>query len=428
MNVSRKAAFALAFVVLELSFWSIFLQIAGSKIGILPELFYGFLVALVVSVAISLVTDKGAGIVSVVKNQKLFLLIIGIGLLNNAITQLLLAAGTLATNPSVSAIVYRGYVIMVALLLPFSIRQKVKGLQLLASIIGFAGVYIVISGGTLISISMATAPAMVLLLLAGLCTTAVQIFFNRYNFNAAGGVVLFNLASLAFIALLAAATQTSLSVAFTPSSAIAVIFLGAFGYSLGPFMVYYVIRALGPLFFGNTIVTVPFFTIVFAALLTGTPIEPYYLAAALLIGIGVLIQRNFASRQERITKNKALDRFTIFDVTGVFISNKSPTIMKGIAGENRAFAIRLGGGRLSKNTHKDVFNKYGCISFTNKRPHASTTSDEIATINEAMNLGDGEAALIGLGQPDRLEDAFAEFVSKSGSKPDSSITDWEKQK
>ena len=414
--MTRKAAFALAFVVLELSFWSIFLQIAGSKIGILPELFYGFLVALVVSVAISLVADRGAGIVSVVKNQRLLLLIIGVGLLNNAITQLLLAAGTLGTNPSVSAIVYRGYVIMVALLLPFTIRQKVKGPQLLASIIGFAGVYIVISGGTLININMATAPAMALLLLAGLCTTAVQIFFNRYNFNAAGGVVLFNLASLAFIALLAAATQTSLSVAFTPGSAIAVIFLGAFGYALGPFMVYYVIRALGPLFFGNTIVTVPFLTIAFAALLTGTPIEPYYLAAALLIGIGVLIQRNFASRQERITKNKALDRFTIFDVTGVFISNKSPAITKGIAGENRAFAVRLDGGRPGEDAHKDVFGKYGCISFTNKRPHASATSDEIRSINEAMKLNDDETALIGIGHPDGLESAFAEFISASGSR------------
>ncbi|MDE1854873.1 MAG: EamA family transporter [Candidatus Micrarchaeota archaeon] len=416
MNVSRKAMFALAFVVLELSFWSIFLQIAGSKMGVIPELFYGFLVALVVSIAISLVADRGASVVSIAKNHRLLLMIIAIGLVNNALTQLFLAAGTLGTNPSISAIVYRGYVIIVALLLPFMLKQKVKSMQLLASVIGFVGVYVVISGGTLVNISMATAPAMALLIFAGLCTTSVQLFFNKYNFNAAGGVVIFNLASLVFISLLAAATQTSLGIAFTPSSAVAVLFLGAFGYALGPFMVYYVIRAFGPLLFGNAVVTVPFFTILFAALLTATPIEPYYLVAALLIGAGVIIQRSYASRQERITKNKALDRFTIFDVTGVFISNKSPTIMKGIAGENRAFAIRLSGGGLEEKTHADVFNKYGCISFTNKRPHASATSDEIRSINEAMKLNDEETALIGIGHPDGLESAFAEFISTSGSR------------
>ena len=160
MNTRMKAGLALVFVVLELSFWSIFLQIAGSKIGVIPELFYGFLVALIASVAISLVVDRGASIVSVVRDHKLLLLIIVMGLVNNAVTQLLLAAGTLGTNPSVSAIIYRGYVIMVALLLPFTIRQKVKSIQMLASVIGFLGVYVVISGGTLVGINISEAPAM----------------------------------------------------------------------------------------------------------------------------------------------------------------------------------------------------------------------------------------------------------------------------
>lgn len=428
MKVSYKAAVALVLAVLEVSFWSIVLQIGGSRIGLLPELFYGFLIGSIASVAISIAVNRGRGLVAMARHPKLFGIILIAGLLNDLLTQLFLGFGTLGTNPSIGSILYRTWPIFVALLTPLILRHKVKRVQYLATLIGFLGVYFIVSSGTLFSVSTSQMPYIAALMLAAFASTFSILIMNKYNADTTGAIAVFNVSSFIAVAALALATNTSISISFTPTVVASLLFLGVVAYAIGTTLYYFAIKSLGPLITGNVSLTVPFLTIVFSFLLVGTPIEPYYIIAALLISAGVVIQRRYSARQERVTKSRILDRFTIFDVTGAFIGNRSPEIMKIIAGENRAFAMRLKGGRLDEKAHKGVFGKYGCISFTNKRPHASTTSDEIATINEAMNLGDGEAALIGLGQPDRLEDAFAEFVSKSGSKPDSSITDWEKQK
>jgi drug/metabolite transporter (DMT)-like permease len=308
MNIRQKATLALAFVVLELSFWSIFLEIGGKGIGIIPQLFYGFLVGFIVSLAVSLAIDRGKGLISIAKNQNMLLLIIFIGLLNNALTQLFLGMGTLGTNPSIGGVVYRSYIILVALLTPMVLRQKVKKMQLFASVIGFLGIYIILSGGTLFTFNSSTLPFIELLLVAAFCTCFSALFFNKYTFNVFGAVVVFNLASSIFVAMLAFATNTSLSVAFTPGSIISILFLGVFAYGIGSSLVYYSIKVYGPLLFGNVILLVPFLTIFLAALTTGTPIMAYYLVAAVLMSAGVVFQRHYSKTAERTTSKKILEK------------------------------------------------------------------------------------------------------------------------
>ncbi len=414
MNIKQKAALALAFVVLELSFWSIFLEIGGKGIGIIPQLFYGFLVGFVVSLAVSLAVDRGKGLVSIVKNQNMLLLIIFIGLLNNAFTQLFLGMGTLGTNPSIGGVVYRSYIIMVALLAPIVIRQKVKKMQLLASLIGFLGIYIILSGGTLFTFNTSTLPFIGLLLVAALCTCFSALFFNKYTFNVFGAVVIFNLSSLIFIAMLAFTTNTSLIVAFTPGSIISILFLGAFAYGIGSSLVYYSIKIYGPLLFGNVILLVPFLTIFLAALTTGTPIMAYYLVAAVLMSIGVLLQRHYSMATERATTKKQLRGLTIFDISGAFVGNKSPTIVNQIMGGNRALGIKLDKDTAYDSTqHGDMFRKRNCIAFTNMEPHEDVRPEEMEFINDVLGVGTEERVLVAIGPPENIENAFEEFSSSS---------------
>ncbi len=412
MNVRQKAALALAFVVFELSFWSIFLKIGGSSIGIIPQLFYGFLVGFVVSLVLSIAVDRGKGIASIAKDRRMLLMVIIIGLLNNALTQLFLGMGTIGTNPSIGAVVYRSYVIFAALLLPFVVRQKVKKMQLLACVVGFLGVYVVLSGGTLLTFNPSTLPYMVLLLIAALCTTFSSLFITKYTFNMFGAVVLFNLFSLIFMAVLAAATHTSLSVAFTPVSIISILFLGAFAYGIGSSLVYYSIKVYGPLLFGNVILVVPFLSIVFAALVAGTPIMSYYLIAAVLMSAGVLLQRRYSKVMERATSKKLLEKLPVFDVTGAFIGNKSPEIANQILGGNRALAIKLDKNTIYEDSqHGGMFRKRNCLAFTNVRPTNDIKREEIEFINDVLGHEANETILIAIGNPDSLEGAFEEFTS-----------------
>ncbi len=416
MNVRQKAMLALAFVVLELSFWSIFLKIGGSSIGIIPQLFYGFLVGFIVSLAVSLIVDKGRGLVSIAKNRNMLLVIIVIGLLNNALTQLFLGMGTLGTNPSIGAIVYRSYIILVALLAPIIIRQKVKKMQWLAAIISFLGIYIILSGGTLSTFNASTLPFIAMLLVSALCTTFSALFMNKYTFNVLGAVVMFNLSSLIFMALLAFATHTSLAISFAAGPAISVIFLGIFAYGIGSSLVYYSIKVYGPLLFGNVILLVPFLSVFLAALITGTQIMTYYLAAAALISAGVVLQRRYFGAVERATSKKLPEGLTIFDITGAFVGNKSPIITNQIMWGNRALAIKL--GKIEEYDHaqtEEVFKKRDCIAFTNIEPHKDVRQEEMEFIKETLGVGSEERVLVAIGDPKRLESAF-EDVHKAYSK------------
>jgi drug/metabolite transporter (DMT)-like permease len=413
MNSRYKAAFALAFLLLVYTLYTILLQIGGSTIGLIPQLFYAFLVGFVVSSVVSFVMDRGKGFASIVGSPKMFLTMIAIGLINNALSQLSLGIGTLGTNPSIGGIVYRSWVIMALILTPLVLKQKVKKIQIFATLIGFLGLYLVLSGGTLFGFNFAQAPFMGFLLFAALSSVMVTLIMSKYTFNVFGAAVIFNFASFLLLAFLAVATHTSLAVNLPLSSAFSVLFLGIFGFGVGTTLYYYTIKVFGPQVVGNAILIVPFLTILFSFFLVGTPIRAYYVVAALLISAGVILQRHYSMLPERITKSRILDRFTIFDVTGAFISNKSPEISSSIAGGNRAFAIRLDGRGLDEMAHAGVFGRYGCLSFTTQKPHAKVTAEEIRTVADAMKLEGSDTALIGLGNPDRLEDAFAEFLSTS---------------
>jgi drug/metabolite transporter (DMT)-like permease len=413
MKAFYKGAIALTIGIIEVAFWSIVLQVGGSKIGILPELFYGFLVGSIASIAISLVVNRGRGLVAIARQPKMFGLILVAGLLNDVLTQLFLGFGTLGTNPSIGSIVFRTWPIFIALLTPLVLRQKVKKAQYFATLTGFLGVYIIVSGGTLFSINASQAPYIGMLLLAALCSSLSILAMNKYNVDTTGAIAIFNTSSFVVISILILVTNTSISIAFTPIIIISILFLGVVAYAIGTTLYYYAIKILGSLVTGNSALAVPFLTIVFSFLLIRTPLVSYYFVAALLISTGILLQHRYSTRQERVTRNKVLDRFTIFDVTGAFISNKSPEISGSIAGGNRAFAIRLDGRGLDEMAHAGVFGRYGCLSFTTQKPHAKVTAEEIRTVADAMKLEGSDTALIGLGNPDRLEDAFAEFLSTS---------------
>ena len=409
MKTSYKGTIALTLGIVEVAFWSIVLQVGGSRIGILPLLFYGFLIGSVASVALSLAMNRGRGLASIIRQPKLLGLMLLAGLLNDLFTQLFLSVGTLGTNPSMASILYRTWPIFVLLLTPLVLKHKVKRLQYLATAIGFFGVYIVASSGALFTVGVAQLPYVGVLILAALCSSSSILIMNRYNTDTAGAIAIFNVFSFAAIAILVLLTHTSINIVFTLPVILSLLFLGVVAYAAGTMIYYYAIKTLGSLVTGNAALAVPFLTIVFAFLLIGTPIETYYIIAALLISAGIILQRYKSVLPERITKTHLLRKVTLFDVTSTFISNRSLAITHQISGGSRAFAVRLNRG-FDEKLHRNLFESRDCIVFTNKRPHPCITSAEINFINEIMGTKNDEV-LIAMGDPKDLENAFADFVS-----------------
>ena len=407
MKMAYRGYAALAIVVLEVSLWSIFLQIGGSSIGILQELFYGFLVGSIVSVAISLARDGGKGIGSITSRPGIFGIMILAGLFNDVLTQLFLGFGTLGTNPSIGAIVFRSWVIMVAILTPIVLKKKVSAKQMLATLIGFAGIYIVLSGGSPLTFNSSQSFYMGLLLAAAVCSTFSVLIMNMYNVDTAGAVAIFNVASFAAVSAIILATHTSIVIAFTPKIVASILFLGVIAYGVGTMLYYYAVKMLGPLITGNSILAVPFLTIAFSFVMVGTPIKPYYLIAALLAVAGIVMQRKYSSVNERISADTAGSP-KIFDVTGAFSAN-SGEVGKRISNGGRALAIIISSNEFEEGMHSQIFEKRQCIAFTSAKPPMYVNPEEIEFVNGALKLNEGGVVLIGIGSPSELENSFKEF-------------------
>lgn len=412
MKVSQRSAVTLAVLVLIFTMYPILLQIGGTTIGLVPQLFYAFFVGFVASLVLSFATDRCKGLISIMSNPKMLLGIVAAGIINNAIRQLFLGYGTLGTNPNIASIVYRSWVIIAAVFTPIVLKNRIGKIQSFAIFLGFLGLYLTVSGGAPLAFDYSDAPYMGFVLISAFCSATITLAMSKYTFNIYGAAAVFNLVSFALLGIIAAATGTSLTVNFPPSSIFTVAFLGVFGFAIATSLYYHAVKLSGPQIVGNAMLAIPFVTFALSAIILSLPIEPYYIIAALLISAGYLLQKRYSSAPERITTKGALKRTTVYDITGAFSGNRGKTIANHIKGGNRAFAIKTGRSPINRPV-RNMFAKRNCTVFTSNRPHPEMDHDEVVFTREILNLRKGETALIGIGRPNNLEDAFGEFVAKA---------------
>jgi drug/metabolite transporter (DMT)-like permease len=409
MKISNKGMVALLIALLELSFVPILLDVGGINVGSIQLLFYVFLVGTFVSLPIALAYDR-KGLTSLLKSRNSLVIIVIAGLFNNAISQLLLALGTIGTNPSISAIVFRSWVLMAAVSIPFVMKIKVSKWQLAAIFIGFIGMYLALSNGTFQAISAQQLPYMLLLVGCAACATAAALLVRTHNASTTASIVIFNLSSVIFLAIVAFAFHISLAIPFSAQTVGIILFLGIATYSVGSMLYYHAYKTLNPIFVSNAVLAVPFITIFLSSIIIGTVIRAYYLYSTAIIAGAVLAQQLLSSNKtERISKNASLRKHAqVFDVTSAFINNKA--LAEHIQADGRALAIKFKTGDFNLAEHRHVFEKYKGIFFTGAALHEKIKADEMEFINEIMGQVSGETVLVGIGAPDQVEGALGEFT------------------
>lgn len=415
MKIRYKGFAALLFALLELSLLPVMLEVGGKSVGTITLLFYAFLVGSLVSIAASYKSDRLRGFVSILGSGRMLIMLTVVGLLNDLVSQLLLGIGTLGTNPIVAATVFRSWVIITAFIIPFTLKQKVTRTQILATLIGFSGVYLLATNGSVLGINLSELPYILILLGSALAAVYPNIMMKQYNVDIFGAIALFNISSVIATFLLASATGTPLLVGFNPGLMFTALFLGIATYGIGTTMYYYALKIFGPLFVGNSILVVPFATIVFSSLILGTPIQSYYIIAALLLSAGVVMQQKFASAPEHIRPKGALSKLWVFDVTSAFAHNRNKEIHAYISGKKSALAIMLKGEVAIDNKAAQIFMKNGCIVFTNRKPWIGIKDNEIDFVNDIMKCSKNDTIVIGIGAQDMLDRSFDEFIKLKGS-------------
>ncbi len=412
----------LALITVELAFWPIFFDIGSSALGMPVFLFYSFSVSTAILAAIVFSKKRYEFKQMVYRRKTLYTLAIS-GFLNAFLSSALLTLGILHTSASLAGVVYRSWPLLMVPFIPLIVRTKVNKYQIVSLLIGFVALYIALTQGRLIGVNLAYAPYILLLFFAALAVALSNVLIKSQNADVYAQNLIFDFVAMAsFFALVIA---TSAHFAWPGFNALmAVLFTGGIAYSIGSVFFYYSLKVLEPTVVGNAMLLVPFLTFAFSAAFLGEQIYFYYIILGFVIVLGIIIQRMAPSKvPERVPRLKNTAT-TIFDITSAFADNRNPDIYSHIAGSGRALAVK---GRiaeiydmLGEEKKREMANKYGCIMFTNRKPHASVAESEIRFMGDVLGLGGDDAFLVGIGEPSKVEEAINEvdLASVGIRKPD----------
>ncbi|MDE1851254.1 MAG: DMT family transporter [Candidatus Micrarchaeota archaeon] len=415
----HKGYIFIALAVIELSFLPILSSIGASKLGTIPLLFLTFLTASAVSFALLYAKKRIGALLNILADKEAMVVIIAAGLLNYAASQLFLTMGTLGTGPIVTSLILKLWPIFMALMLPFTLRTRVRKTQLTALALGFLGIYILVTQGTLsLPGNLGITIFIVFTVISTMATAMSNVIIRSHNYDIYAQVFLFNASSLALFAGLAmpgiwAGQFTHIDT----SSIISFLFLGSITYSIGAIMFFYALKTLNPVFVGNATYATPFLTILFSVILVGSQVHGYYFVALAFIFAALFVQQRSSNKALKYIPSKGQKwPYALFDITGVFVSNKGTYIPNSIRGKGRALATIV-----DKDAYKSIYAKSlsgaDIIMFTNNKLHPDVSSEELEFMESIMAPKGNELILVGIGNPEKIEDTFSRMYYASGSAP-----------
>jgi len=291
------------------------------------------------ALAFAVAMGKRKKIAEYISNKKTFATIAFIGLLNYAFLEYGLTYAERFVSASLATVVYRSYPLLMLLFLPVILRERITKHQVAALLLGFAGLYLALTGGTLLSIKSGEMEIILFLIVIAMASAIATILVKKYMFDMETSMFIFNLANLVFFAVFFIASGAPLS-PILPKELIPILYVGIVYNVLTGFMYYSALRMLKTTFVTNIYFLSPFITFLFAYAILGEAIKIYYVAIAVLVAIGIIIQ-NFDKIGGTYRARKRQYRFTIFDVSGAFANTGDIAISKSLDTGGRVLAVRL---------------------------------------------------------------------------------------
>ncbi|MDE1869870.1 MAG: EamA family transporter [Candidatus Micrarchaeota archaeon] len=410
MKTSQKGVVALIIIILQAAFLPIALQIGGETIGIIQFIFYTSVIAAVVCLAASYFDDKWKGLYDLFSTKKTLVIATIAALLGYPITLLLFNIGIIGTNASVGVVVWRSWVLILAVMTPITLRQKVSVRSVAALVIALVGIYIIASSGSILNIGSAELPYIVALIASGAAIAGSVVIIKGYSISPTGFVAFANVVAVLFMLPIIAIYHAPLIMSIPNAAWLPILFMGVINSALASILFYQVFKMFKTTTVGNAMLVVPYLTIPLSYLILGTAIQGYYIIAAIVLSVAILIQQGDRLRAPERIKLLQEQKMQIFDVTSAFIDNKSPIISKHISGENRALAIKLD-IKKAKLFIQGEFLLGESLLFIHTRPHRDVRPEEIDFLREILGLQSENIALIGMGQPEMVEKAFKEVLT-----------------
>lgn len=383
----------------------VMLKIALQNINIYEYLLLTYMVALPASFAYVLARGKTKRLVSGMRNLKEFAFIALLGLLNYGLLEFGLSYAEKFVSASLATVVYRSFPLLMLIFLPIMLRERITKHQLIALIAAFAGLYIAMSGGGLSILGNANMPILAIVITIALASAFVSVAIKKYSFDMEIAMFMFNIATFAFFALLFVASGATFQPLNYPAL-LSIIYVGVVYNVFVGLMYYGALRMIKTTFVTNIYFLSPFITFVFSWLILGEKIYFYYIAIAVLVSIGILIQRFDRKGGMYVSKSKKNTTHTFHDVTSAFINTDVPLIYNAIKSGGRVLAVRLDSdtyATITQRLTKPKGRRNGNAFLYTSSDRKMTNGAQEDFIREIMGVDGNDIVLMGAGTPDSCE-------------------------
>ncbi len=310
---------------------------------------------------------------------------------------------------SLASVIIRLSPLLMLVLLPTVLRERLTKHQIVALGLGFVGLYIGVSGGSLFGVFQnANANVVMFLVVMAFVYAFSIVLMKKYMYDISivlfiSGVVMFLLVSA--IGLSEGAVHYGLD----PMQIAMAVFVGVF-FNVANFSIYFwALRPLKATVTTNIMAFSPFITFAFADLLLGDPIKIYYIAIAALAFIGIAIQSLDRAGGKYIQRNARNDaHISMFDVTGVFANTGETGINTAIRNGGRILAVKLNNEHA---THLDAMMQERSANAVYTDSHEAIR-EESEFVRGVVGAGDGEFVVMKAGKPDECEEFFDDLSGR----------------
>jgi drug/metabolite transporter (DMT)-like permease len=368
------------------------------------------LVALPVSFGYLLARKKTNRLVDSMKNAKEFVFIAILGVLDYGLLEYGLTYAEKYITTSLATVVYRSYPLLMLIFLPVMLRERISKYQVVALSLGLVGIYIAITGASIAAIGTVNLIIVGLVVAIALASAYVFVAIKKYSFEMDVAIFVFNLGTFVFFAALFFAAGAPLSPLNT-TSILTILYIGIVYNVLTGLMYFSALRMIKTTFMTNIYFLSPFVTFIFSWFILGEKIYLYYIAIAVLVSAGILIQKLDKKGGTYLQKSKS-DKHTIHDVTSAFVNTNVPLIYNAIRTGGRVLAVKLDSEyyntlatlERSVEVEKEKVLLYtsNCKKFINDQQHEF--------VKDVMGLNDNEFFIMCAGEPTASENTLLDTL------------------
>ncbi len=400
MDIKLKSYLLLSAITLSGAVLPIIFKFSGGA-----NIFEFFLLIELISLLTSLIVvvyRKKAGVLmATLKDIRKTALIAFIGVITYFPIGFGLAFAERYVSASLAYVIFRVQPIMVVALLPFVLNEKLTKYQIAAIMLGFIGLYIGISGGNVFGIFQNSNIEIELFLVFMALAYALSVVLaKKYTIDIG---VMISISSFAMLVLYSVLFLVSGAhfYALTQNQAAIVLYIGVFFNVFSFYMYFSALRLTKASLFANISFIQPFITFILAAALLGEPIKFYYIAIALLVGAGIVIQNIDKEGGRYVSKMKEhkLRSMTIFDVTGIFADTGEIALNRTIMEGGRVFAVKLDNEH-SKNVEDMISEGKHVNVYTDSH---NEIREESAFVKDILGASDGEFVVMKAGRIEECE-------------------------